>query len=156
MKRLIGFFTVVLLALFTVTGALAADTVTQGLTKLSADGSSYVWVLDCIDDATDNIAATAMSDAIYSKLRGYYLYQITTDPCAAVCVAPDNGAWDVVLTVLGGTDNLLGTMCNDRSSTLTQKVLAPNMFCLDEMVYFSTTGQTANDAVFAVEFVFVK
>ena len=151
MKKLIGCFCGLLLVLSLVTGAVAEECV-QGITWLSQDKSAALWVLDCTDDATNNIASVAMTDTIFSKLRGYFLYQATVDPGATL---PDAN-YDIVLTVAGGTTNLLGTDLSALSQTLTLKTVLSSTLAIDELLYFATTDQTVDSALFTVEFLCVK
>ena len=104
-------------------------------------------------DNGDDVASTAMTTEYYNKIKGWYLYQITTDPGTT---GMTNGAWDFNLTVAGGTDNLLGGICDNRSSTLTQKVLAPTIYCVDELLYFDTDDNLVDGGIAVVEILFVR
>jgi hypothetical protein len=155
MKKFKCLIVVFLIMLFSNFAYAVVPTSTQALASVGTLGNMLKWTITItVTDAGDaNIAPTAMTPAIFAKVAGWYLYQVSPQAAAD---GFKNNIWDFNLTVLGNaTTNLLGGVCDDLSNTLTKKVIVPDAFAIDEKLYFDTDD---NDevGVVSIDVIFVR
>lgn len=108
--------------------------------------------LTCTGDGT--ITAFSMIPKDY-KVRGYYLYSVTTDPGTSAPTA----AYDITLVVNG--EDIAGGLLADRSASNTETVvIAPTTkgypIMGDSAMAVTFTGETANPSTIVIKFKFVK
>ncbi len=108
--------------------------------------------LTCTGDGT--ITAFSIVPKDY-KVRGFYLYSVTTDPGTS---APTEG-YDITLVVDG--EDIAGGLLADRSATLTETVvIAPTTkgypIMGDSAMAVTFANETANPSTIVIKFKFVK
>jgi hypothetical protein len=108
--------------------------------------------LTCTGDGT--ITAFSMIPKDY-KVRGYYLYSVTTDPGTSAPTA----AYDITLVVNG--EDIAGGLLADRSASNTETVvIAPTTkgypIMGDSAMAVTFSGETANPSTIVITFKFVK
>lgn len=161
MKKLAGLFIIFNIALLLAIPCWAAGTVSQAVTTIY-EGESVpkvrVLTFTATADAADgSYPSTAMSAATLSKLKGWYLYKVITNPGST---APTDN-WDFTLSDTDGIDVLGGNGANRH--TTTSQMIAP---LLTTGVYFAQpvlnawtlaiTGNSNNSAGIVIQCVFVR
>ena len=136
MKRFLAVITAVVIMAWSLSCFGAGSCVQTGSTeRIQVTGGlerRYV-TLTCTGDGT--ITAYSFDPAVFG-VRGWYLYNVTTDPGASAPTA----AYDITLVAAG--EDVAGGKLADRSATATETVLiAP-----------STQGYHMTDAAFAITF----
>jgi len=153
MEKLKQLFVVMLIVLCSSFAYAAAPTVTQSLTAVGTLGNMYKLTLDITigsDGADSNVADTAVSAAIAAKIKGWYLYQVTTN------TTDINEETDFYLTTETNTStNLLGTTCDDMGATAVKKSLVSEIYSIDETLHFKTVGNDETGSLI-VTIIFVR
>jgi hypothetical protein len=153
-KILIALFLVLMLAGHALATGACVFTSTEQVSINSQTQRVYV-TLTCTSDGS-GIAAYSLDPATYG-IRGWYLYNVTTDP-DGTSAPTDN--YDVTLLTSGGEDITNGTALLNRSSTTTQTALITDStrgyHMMDSALAVTFSGITANPGILVMKFRFTS
>ncbi len=133
------------------TGA-CVHTSTEDVNVLGSRQRTYV-KLTCTSDGS-GIAAYSLDPATYG-IRGWYLYNVTTDP-DGTSAPTDN--YDITLLTSGGEDITNGTALLNRSTSATQTALISDStrgyHMMDSALAVTFGGITSNPGIIVITFRF--
>lgn len=156
MKKLIAIFTAFML-LFPIVALATGSCVHTNTERVNVNGTiQRVYVtLTCTSDGS-GIAAYSLNPETY-KVKGWYLYNVTTDP-DGTSAPTDN--YDITLVTSGGEDITNGTALLNRSTSTTQTALITDStrgyHMLDSTLAVTFANITSNPGIIVMKFRFTS
>lgn len=140
---------IILLFWVTLAGATGSCVFTS-MEKIQIDAKTQrIYVTHTCTSDGSGIAAYTFAPSTYGVTKGWYWYNITTDPDGTS--APTD-SYDITALVTG--EDVAGGLLADRSSTLRQTVsIAPptlNYYMVDGSIVFTFANITSNPGVFVM------
>lgn len=151
MKRLFAFALVLALLAIGCGLASATESVTQVLDDY---GDAKVLTFQITTAADGSVTDTAISSAYMTRLRGYYLYSIETDPGSTAPTAD----YDVTLVDSNGLDACQSQGLN-RSAGTTQIAVCtagPYYVVRNSVLTLNVDNNSVDSAIMTIIFTFVK
>lgn len=153
MKRLVLFLVLASILITSQAWAIGSCVMTAQ-ERVAIDGRNQrtYLTLTCTGDA-GGITAYSLDPATYG-VRGWYLYNVTTDPGTPAPTA----AYDITLVVNG--EDIAGSKLIDRSSTATETVAiaptTPGYHMMDSAMVITFANETDAGAIIVIKFRFTS